>query len=291
LFDKTIVLNWRIVIPNLLTLGNLSAGCIGILCAFHQQLHWAGYLIGIAAAFDFFDGFVARLIKGQSEIGKQLDSMADLVTFGVLPGVIFFQLISISLGDYFTPIFERSFMNIFLACLGFLTTLFSAIRLAKFNIDDRQTDHFIGVPTPANAIFIGSIPVVLASFNFNFYHPLTGSTLGATANQLYWGPLKFYTVGTFQDLYFLVITAILSSLLLVAPIPMIAFKFKGFAWKENKVKYTFLLYVLLLSIITLLPYIVYIKFLPVLDLLIIPITIVSYVFYSMGIGVFEKFRK
>ncbi|RZM21023.1 MAG: CDP-diacylglycerol--serine O-phosphatidyltransferase, partial [Pedobacter sp.] len=123
-------------IPNALTCANLLSGCIGIVFAFQGQLDLAAYAVLISGIFDFFDGFSARLLNVKSLIGKELDSLADMVSFGFLPGVVMFKLLDQS--DYTSP---------YLPFIGFLITIFSALRLAKFNIDERQTEDFIGLNT------------------------------------------------------------------------------------------------------------------------------------------------
>lgn len=201
-------------IPNTITCLNLACGCIGIVCAFNQQLHLASYLIALAAIFDFFDGFAARLLKVHSEIGKQLDSLADMVTFGLLPGVIMFHLLTISHGynSYTSSVSDITATQFSITpYLGFLITIFSALRLAKFNIDTRQSDSFIGVPTPANTILIASFPLILQSDNF----------------------LKTYLL---QTEVLLAITVIMSYLL-VAELKLIALKFKDFTWANNQARY------------------------------------------------------
>ena len=132
-------------IPNILTLANLFAGCVGIVYTFNNNLAYAAYAIWIAAVFDFFDGFSARLLKVSSPIGKELDSLADMVTFGVLPSFILFKMMA-------GASYEIA------AYAAFALALFSAIRLAKFNIDTRQATTFIGMPTPAAAFFVSGLP-------------------------------------------------------------------------------------------------------------------------------------
>jgi len=143
-------------IPNLITLGNLFCGLVAIVFSFENNLHFAGTFIFFGAILDFFDGLSARLLKVTSEIGKQLDSMADMVTFGVAPGIIIFQMI------------EDIDRNSYIPYIGFIITLFSAIRLARFNIDTKQTSSFIGLPTPAAAIFIASLPIISEYHNIQF---------------------------------------------------------------------------------------------------------------------------
>ena len=127
-------------IPNLLTCANLLTGCVAIWFAFRGELPLACYLVGLAAGFDFLDGLVARALKQYSPIGKELDSLADVISFGVLPGVLLLQLLARTALGMAWP---------WVPLLGFGFTAFAALRLAKFNVDTRQTTSFIGVPTPA----------------------------------------------------------------------------------------------------------------------------------------------
>ena len=194
-------------IPNALTCGNLLCGCIGIIEAFHSNLLLSCVLIGIALIFDFLDGFIARLLKVSSPIGRDLDSLADMVTFGVLPSVIVYQLLMQSIPDLY---------GIWKAYPALIIAIFSAIRLAKFNNDPRQSDSFIGVPTPANAMLIASLPLIV-------------HTQGE-----FWKNLIINTNN-------LLILSIVMSVLLVAEIPLLALKFKSFAWKGNEIRYIFIL--------------------------------------------------
>jgi len=217
-------------IPNTITCGNLLCGCLAIVCAFNGNLVWSAYLVGIASVFDFFDGFTARLLNVHSEIGKQLDSLADLVTFGLVPGVIMFLLLSDAAAiDYADKLNNTSIKAIvefpyWLSFCAFLITIFSAIRLAKFNIDIRQTDSFIGVPTPANAILICSLPLI------KFFQPHIGN---------------FNLIPIIENFWILLGLTILMSYLLVAELPLFALKFKNFGWADNKLRYSFLLIALL----------------------------------------------
>lgn len=186
-------------LPNLLTCANLLTGCVAIWFAFRGELTTACYLVGLAAAFDFADGLVARAMKLYSPIGKELDSLADVISFGVLPGVLLLQLLER------TPLAD-SFREAPL--LGFLFTAFSALRLAKFNVDTRQTTSFIGVPTPAATLFVSALPLIV-----------DGSALPSlgVGNQL---------VATWlhQGGVLLAITAALCALM-VSEIPLFALKF------------------------------------------------------------------
>lgn len=192
-------------LPNAMTCCNLLCGCVGIVAAFNNDLLLSSYLIVIAGIFDFFDGFVARLVKASSAIGKELDSLADMVTFGVLPSIIIYHLILESVPDL---------PSIWKCYFAFVIAVFSALRLAKFNIDERQTSGFIGLPTPANAFLIASIPVILRQHED-------------------WAPYIL-------NANYLIVFSFLMSFLLVMEVPLFALKFKGFGWKGNEIKYIFI---------------------------------------------------
>jgi CDP-diacylglycerol--serine O-phosphatidyltransferase len=208
-------------IPNIMTLGNLLCGCLGIVFVFEGNLLWASYLIFIAGILDFLDGFVARLLNQHSEIGKQLDSLADMVTFGVLPSFIIAKLIQISttqntvLSDIIPSNLLSQTHLPTLAYVAFVLALFSCLRLAKFNIDTRQSDSFIGVPTPANAIVVAAFPLILV-FNPEYKFIILNCTI-----------LIAYTL--------------IMSYLLISEIPLFALKFKNFSWVTNQIKYIFLI--------------------------------------------------
>jgi CDP-diacylglycerol---serine O-phosphatidyltransferase len=211
-------------LPNAMTCGNLLCGCLGIVRVFEHDLVAAAYLIFLAALLDFGDGFVARLLNAHSAIGKELDSLADMVTFGVLPAFILFSLLTPDAvaienamnyqgnGTDFQGIVVKS-INPY-RYVAFSIAVFSALRLAKFNIDPRQTDSFIGLPTPANALVVASFPLILA---FQPQYSL-----------LILIPYSLYAY------------VALLSFLLVAEIPLFALKFKTFGWAENWVKFVFL---------------------------------------------------
>jgi CDP-diacylglycerol--serine O-phosphatidyltransferase len=184
-------------IPNVFTLCNLLTGAVASTLALKGQLEIAFYLLLVAALFDFLDGMTARLLKASSELGKQLDSLADLISFGFLPSaVIFYQLEQITGGVF--------------AYAGFLILVFSALRLAIFNIDTRQTDHFIGLSTPANALFMASV--------------------------IFWKDTWLEFTSLNEEVFFFVLIP-LSCFLLVAPLPLIALKFKDFSISNNLEKY------------------------------------------------------
>mgnify|MGYP005849886455 FL=1 len=221
-------------IPNILTLCNALCGCVGISLIAEGQILIACFLVFVALFFDYFDGFAARLLSVQSEIGKQLDSLADAITFGVLPAFIAQSLwVKDNSSDFFTY-------------FPFLLALFSILRLAKFNIDTRQTDSFIGVPTPANAMLWASFPLILHYQNSEF------------------------TEKVLSNSHFLMFLIVLMSFLLVAELPLFALKFKDFSWKNNKMKFLFILLSLLAIIILHFWAIPFIIFLYILLSLLIP---------------------
>ena len=199
-------------IPNLLTLGNLLAGCIGLWFVMQGDLVSASYCIFISLVCDFFDGFLARALQAYSDLGKELDSLADMVSFGVLPSFILFSLVEQSCGTSCTV----GLFGFYKPFMAFALALMSAYRLAKFNIDTRQSDQFIGVPTPANGLLIASLPLIIR-FQPEF------------------SPYILHFQG-------LLIYAVLMSYLLVCELPLLAFKFKTWDWKSNQMKFIFLIF-------------------------------------------------
>ena len=207
-------------IPNAITCGNLVCGCVAILQIFEGNMVLASYLVGLAAVLDFFDGFAARLLKVSSPIGKDLDSLADMVTFGVVPGLIMHRMLQIGYlvnhQDY-----EVVIRNQWMVYIPLLIPVFSAVRLAKFNNDTRQTEAFIGVPTPANAILICSIPLIVNwDTQFDLKHC---------------GIIHFLI-----HPYAILGLSVLMSYLLVAELPLFSLKFKQFGWKGNEIRFVFL---------------------------------------------------
>lgn len=192
-------------IPNALTCMNLFSGCIACVMAFHANFEMAMLFIVIGAVFDFFDGLAARLLHAYSNIGKDLDSLADDVSFGVAPALIVFSLFKeINYPDHL------SFLANWLPYAAFLIAVFSALRLAKFNNDTRQTTSFIGLPVPANALFWASL--IAGCKPIASYHPLLTLAL-----------------------------VCLFSWLLVSEIPMFSLKFKNLSWKDNKIAFIFVI--------------------------------------------------
>ena len=229
-------------IPNLLTCMNLLCGCLAVICALDADsylLIWATYLIWIAAIFDFLDGMTARWLKSYTELGKQLDSLADMVSFGLAPGMILYALIK----D------EATIDKEWLAFFALVIPVFSALRLARFNIDDNQSDSFIGLPTPANALLIGSLPLLM----------LKGH---AAIAELIGSPEVLAAIG------------VVLSLLLISGVGMFSLKVKSLKWKGNLLVYSFLL--LAAVILFLFPY----SALPIIILLYILISVTQSLFFN-----------
>ena len=195
-------------IPNALTCLNLFSGCVASVMAFEARYEMALLFIVVSALFDFLDGLAARVLHAYSDIGKDLDSLSDDVSFGVAPSLIVFSLFK----EMHYPAYMASVVA-WLPYLAFLIAVFSALRLAKFNNDTRQTSSFIGLPVPANALFWGSLVAGFHPFLINaMFHPL-----------------------------YLLILVCLFSWLLVSEIPMFSLKFKNLSWKDNKVSFCFLI--------------------------------------------------
>lgn len=187
-------------IPNFLTLCNLTCGCVGIVLSFKGNLQAGAFMIWAGAMFDFLDGFAARMLNKFSTIGKDLDSLADLITFCFLPGTIIYMLIG------------QNTQNQFLPFAGYLLVIFGALRLAKFNNDTRQSETFYGLPVPAAAIFVSAYPFINEETSFG---------LG----------------GIISSTYALIGTAVLISALMVSDIKLMSFKFKSFDFLGNWPRY------------------------------------------------------
>lgn len=196
-------------IPNTVTCLNLFSGCIAIVMAFEAKYDLALGFIILSAIFDFFDGLLARVLHAPSPIGKELDSLADDISFGVAPATIVFSFLrepSLVYPEFLLGIRE------YLPYCAYIIAVFSGLRLAKFNIDERQTSSFIGLPTPANALFWGSLIAGSGEFLLNNINAI-----------------------------WIILLALIFSLLLTAEIPMFALKVKNLSWKDNKIQYIFLL--------------------------------------------------
>ncbi len=249
-------------IPNFFTLANLFCGLSSILLSFEggSSLIVAGYYIYVAAVFDFFDGFSARALKASSKIGKELDSLADMVSFGVAPAMILFAILKNSMHiTHFS--FSLPISDVLILLSPMLIAIFSALRLAKFNIDERQKEVFLGIATPVCAMLVASIPLI---WNFNTRDLLLFPALDKNT-YFFFGAmiLGAYIVKPTV----IVCLSILLSLLLVAEIPMFSLKFKSYNFEDNKLKYFFLMFSALLF--------------AVVQVLSIPIIFVLYITFSI----------
>jgi CDP-diacylglycerol--serine O-phosphatidyltransferase len=231
-------------IPNTITLLNLFAGLLALIHAFNGNYNEAFSLVCLGIFFDFWDGFFARIWKVQSPIGLQLDSLADMVTSGVVPGLVMYKMLGdIQENQSQYNLTEDTYYMGVVPYLGFLITLASCYRLAKFNVDTRQTDSFIGLPTPANALLIMSIPMIQFHSEFE------------------------WLVDFLSNPYVLVGVTVLSSYLLNAEIPLFSLKVKSFSWEKYKMQVVFLILSLILIVL--------------LEFIAIPIIILLYVVLSI----------
>lgn len=253
----------------MITSCNLICGCLAIVQAQHGNITLAAYLIGLAAIFDFFDGMAARVLNVSSPIGKDLDSLADMVSFGVVPGMIMFKILEFSNDHYIFSAMPRSTaaqqvhtFDSFLPYAAFLIPVFSAWRLAKFNNDERQVDAFIGLPTPANSIFFCSLALMIQ----NTYLEYESREKSLTDLLSYDWKYDLF-VNKIGHPYFLTGLIIVLCILLVAEIPLFSFKFKHFGWKGNEVRWLYLLWCILL--------------ISLLRFGGIPLTVLSYVIFSL----------
>jgi len=282
-------MNIKSAVPNTITLGNLACGITGIVLTFQTNMLGAALCMVLAAVLDFFDGLAARALGISGEFGKQLDSLADMTTFGVLPAIMLFQYISIGYGEYFMPIDERPIAHVLLEFTGFIYALFAALRLAQFNIAENQSDSFIGVPSPAAALFVASFSLILSvQYGLNMYYPLDDAQLGAIMRMNYWSPFDFHLVyNLFYPEWYIAISIFLS-IMMVAPVTMLNFKFKEMSWAGNKHRYIFLILVGVLLLATFLPYWIRIPYFPYLDYAVIPLIVLLYIVYSLVVHFIVK---
>ncbi|MVO07685.1 phosphatidylserine synthase [Flavobacterium sp. TP390] len=238
-------------IPNTFTLLNLLSGLIAIICIFNGYYDHAFLLVCLGIFFDFWDGFLARKLDAQSALGLQLDSLADMVTSGVVPGLMMFKLFdTIQQNQPEYMLTEATYYMGVVPYLGLLIPLASCYRLANFNIDTRQTNSFIGLPTPANALLIMSIPMIQ-----------------------YVDSYQWLTDALYNPYILLGIT-LLSCYLLNAEIPLFALKFKTFSWNEAKLQILFMIFAIALLLL--------------FNFVAIPLIILGYISISIIVNQFEK---
>lgn len=216
-------------IPNVITLMNLLCGSIAVIFAVNSSFVTAAFFVFLGIFFDFFDGFFARKFKVQSDLGLQLDSLADMVTSGLVPGIIMYKFLTLTIDipeinndwDADNLVFNISFLPL----IGLLITLASAYRLAKFNIDEDQQSYFKGLPTPANALLILSLPLIMEFQNSDAMNAII------------------------LNKWFLIVVTLLSSYLLNSNIKLFALKFKDYSFKVNATRYIFMILSLVILII------------------------------------------
>ena len=233
-------------IPNFITLMNLFCGCIAVAFVGNNKFEMAFYFVCFGIFLDFFDGFFARLFKVSGPLGLQLDSLADMVTSGLVPGFVMFKMMqesSVSMFEGYSQYFPY---------LGFIITLGSCLRLAKFNIDTRQTDSFIGLPTPANALFILSLPLILDNYSRE----------------------SLLVLEILTEKWVLLVITLFSAYILNAEIPLFSLKIKKFNLEGKALHVGFLLTSLFLLLF--------------LDYIAIPLIIVLYVLLSVVNNIFSK---
>ena len=229
-------------IPNIVTLGNLFCGTLATIFAVGGHFEMTALFVVLGIFLDFFDGFFARVLKVSGELGKQLDSLADMVTSGVVPGIVLFVLLGNNQQIPYEIDSEFKF-SMGLPLLGLLITLSACYRLAKFNLDTRQSESFIGLPTPAMSLFIVSLPLVQMHSDIDFVKDLIGNN------------------------YFLIGITILFSFLMNSEFHLFSLKFKNYGIKENLFKYILILFSIILLI--------------TIEYLAVPVIIISYVILSM----------
>jgi len=221
-------------IPNFVTLLNLFSGCIAVLFAVHNHFVAAAIFVALGIFFDFFDGLLARKLNVQSPLGVQLDSLADMVTSGLVPGIILFKLLNLAVGNpdisfssdaWNHAVGYEGFTFSSIAFIGFIVTLASAYRLAKFNIDEDQQSYFKGLPTPANTLLIVSLPLIMEFQNNDLI------------NSIILNP------------WFLIVLTFVSSYLLVSDMKLFALKFKDWSFKNNAIRYIFIILCVVLLVV------------------------------------------
>ncbi|WP_179346270.1 CDP-alcohol phosphatidyltransferase family protein [Winogradskyella ursingii] len=239
-------------VPNIVTLLNLFSGCIALIFAIHGHFVYAAFFVFLGIFFDFFDGLLARKLNVQSPLGIQLDSLADLVTSGVVPGIVMYKLIAMSMGTSDFVSFNEDWSDTMeweggklyvLPLIGLFVILASAYRLAKFNIDEDQQTYFKGLPTPANALLILSLPLIVEYQNSDVLNAII------------------------INKWFLIVVSLLSCYLLNSHIKLFALKFKNWSFKDNTIRYLFLILTVVLLV--------------VLQFAAIPLIIIFYFFLSI----------
>lgn len=248
-------MNLKAQIPNFFTMLNLFCGCVALVFVSALQFDWAFGFVCLGIFFDFFDGFFARKFNVAGPLGVQLDSLADMVTSGVVPGYVMYKMLyNIEFAGPFIN-FERfnSDLSYYFPFLGFIITLGACYRLAKFNIDTRQSDSFIGLPTPANALFITSLPLIL----------------NLKINDLY--------LGFFMGKWVLVGITMVSAYVMNAEIPLFSLKIKNFSVAKYKLQLFFVFSSVLMLVF--------------LKILAVPLIVLTYILLSVFVNIKKSYQK
>lgn len=245
-------MNIRKSIPNIITSLNLLSGSIAVILIFEGFLHLAAIMVLIASVFDFLDGLAARLLNAYSAIGKELDSLADMVSFGLAPALMVYSMMKQALSAGASD----GYSFLLLPLLALIIAVFSALRLAIFNVDDRQSTEFIGLPTPANAIFFISLPLVI-------YYGAPNHFL----NQFFSSITSSFTV--------LLILSAVFSFLLVSPFPLFSLKFSNLSFKSNSIRYIFVILSLVLTLLV--------------GVYALPLIIITYILLSLSVALIRKY--
>ncbi len=233
-------------VPNFITSLNLVAGCLAVFLGIQGYIGLAALCIGLASIFDFMDGMAARLLHSYSEVGKQMDSLADLVSFGVAPGAITFTMLQLAMFGEIKPLMEidATFFEWVFLLSSLLVPVAGAFRLAKFNIDTRQTENFLGLPIPANALFYSSLAVVVA-----------------------WGD-NAVVDGLILNRFNLLTAIAIFSAMMISEIPMFSLKVKNLKWAGNEIRFIFLAVCIILF--------------ATLQVLGLPLILIGYILLSLG---------
>ncbi len=264
-------------IPNILTLFNLIAGSFAIFYAFEMsdKLYLASLFIFIALIFDFLDGFVARLLKSESKIGAQLDSLSDLVSFGIAPAVISFQMLKKYALEIISFSVDLAFVDIIIMISPILLIVAAALRLAKFNSDDRQSSSFMGLATPASALFFASLPLL---YNFDPNNLIILKTwLDVNLPFDFILAIIGIQVYILTNFWFYAVSIVVFSILQLVDLPMFSFKFKDYSFSKNNSKYIFIIISFILLIF--------------LQSFIIPFIVILYILFSVGDDIGALFGK
>jgi CDP-diacylglycerol--serine O-phosphatidyltransferase len=243
-------MNIKAQVPNFFTMLNLFCGCVALVFVAEFKFELAFYLVCLGIFFDFFDGFFARKFNVAGPLGVQLDSLADMVTSGVVPGYVMYRLLAFENEFMTVSVDEEVFNYYYMYFLGFIITLGACYRLAKFNIDTRQSDSFIGLPTPANALFFTSLPLVISAFSDSFLSEIL------------------------INKWILLALTFLSAYVMNAEIPLFSLKIKNFSFAKYKLQIFFLAISILMLIL--------------LQIVAVPLIIVFYVLLSVINNIVNK---